>query len=163
MSVYLGGTGCVQSKAALPSRFAGELRRADAFVRLAVGAAHTALDKALPRSLRSGRCGLVLGTAFGPMQSNFDFVDQVLYEEQGSPTLFSHSVFNTAAGFLSRIFGFSGGALTLTDFAFPFFQALQQGWMMIDSGWLEACLVLQVETYSALLADAQLRLGFPGA
>ena len=109
-------------------------------------------------SPRSGCHGLVLGTAFGPMQTNFDVLDQVVQQEQTSPTLFSHSVFNAAAGYLSRIFRLQGSAITVTDFAFPFFQALQQGSIAVASGRLDSCLILQVETYSDILADARTRI-----
>jgi 3-oxoacyl-[acyl-carrier-protein] synthase III len=154
MSVSIARAGYFQADAAVPERFAQDLRRADEFIRLAIGAGALALGQ----NRVPGSCGLVLGTAFGPMQTNFEVIDQVIRHEQTSPTLFSHSVFNAAAGYLSRIFGLPGSALTVTDFSFPFFQALQQARMVIESGRLAACLVLQVETYSDLLADACRRI-----
>ena len=158
MSVFIAGTGYIPAGTDPPSSLVRELRRADAFISLAVQAGSAAFGKISSILPGSGRNGLVLGTAFGPMQTNFDVLDQVVHHEQTSPTLFSHSVFNAAAGYLSRIFALQGSGLTITDFAFPFFQALQQGSIAITSGQLESCLVLQVETYSDLLTDARARI-----
>jgi hypothetical protein len=157
MSVFIAGTGYIPAGTGAPSTLARELRRADNFISLAVQAGYAALGHE-SISPRSGRQGLVLGTAYGPMQTNFDGLDQVVHHEQTSPTLFSHSVFNAAAGYLSRIFALQGSGLTITDFAFPFFQALQHGFIAITTGQLESCLVLQVETYSDLLTEARNRI-----
>jgi hypothetical protein len=162
MSIFIAGTGYIPAGTEAPSTLRRELRRADEFISLAVQAGYAVLGPE-PLSLQSGRHGLVLGTAYGPMQTNFDVLDQVVHHEQTSPTLFSHSVFNAAAGYLSRIFILQGSVLTITDFAFPFFQALQQGSIAITSGQLESCLVLQVETYSDLLNDARSRIIGNGA
>ena len=158
MTVFIAGTGYIPAGTDASSSLARELRRADGFISLAVQAGSAALGRESSNLSRSGRRGLILGTAFGPMQTNFEVLDQVVHHEQTSPTLFSHSVFNAAAGYLSRIFKLQGSALTVTDFAFPFFQALQQGSMAISSGRLASCLVLQVETYSQLLTDARSRI-----
>lgn len=143
----------------VPAELLRHLRRADDFIRLAVLSAFQSFDQRTEIPWESPeRCGLILGTSFGPMQTNFDVLDQIVSGEQTSPTLFSHSVFNAAVGYLCRIFNLRGSALTLTDFAYPFFQALQQGALAITSGQLDRCLVLQVETYSELLHDARMRI-----
>jgi hypothetical protein len=158
MSVFIAATAYILPGTDIPPTLTRELRRADEFITLAVQAGCAVLGNESSVLPRSGCHGLVLGTAFGPMQTNFDVLDQIVHNEQPSPTLFSHSVFNAAAGYLSRIFRLQGSVLTLTDFAFPFFQALQQGSMAIASGRLDTCLVLQVETYSDLLVDARARI-----
>jgi hypothetical protein len=157
MNVLLTKTAYVQGETPIPARLIKELRRADIFISLAVQAGYKALGESayIPRSEIHG---LVLGTAFGPMQTNFDVLDQVVYDQQTSPTLFSHSVFNAAAGYLSRIFALQGSALTITDFAFPFFLALNQGILAISSGEMDSCLVLQVETYSDLYIATRARI-----
>lgn len=141
---------------------AGKLRRADDFIRLAVVSAFHVLGECKGREAESGgenglsECGIVLATGFGTMQTNFDVLEQVVSGQQPSPTLFSHSVFNSGAGYLSSIFSICGPAVTLTDFTFSFYRALQEGFMAIRSGRLRKCLVLQVETYSDLLQDRRL-------
>ncbi len=42
-----------------------------------------------------------------------EVLDQVVNREQTSPTLFSHSVFNAASGYVARIFQLHGCALGL--------------------------------------------------
>lgn len=145
----------------VPQRIMGRLRRADDFIRLGVVAAAECLEQlsVKPDPEASQRCGMILGTAFGTMQTNFDVLDQIVRGEQTSPTLFSHSVFNAAAGYMSSVFDMKGCALTVTDFSLPFFRALREGWLAVDGGVLDRCLVLQVETYSALLADARHKMG----
>ena len=93
------------------------------------------------------------------MQTNFDVLGLIVDENQTSPTLFSHSVFNSAAGYLARLFSIQGSSQTFTDFSYPFFQALAAGAGAITSGRLKQCLVVQVETYSDLLIDARQRTG----
>jgi hypothetical protein len=146
---------------ATPQELSRKLRRADDFIRLAAVAAfktthplRTQMDEI------SDKCGIVLGTAFGTMQTNFEVLDQIISEQPTSPTLFSHSVFNAAVGYLASIFGMRGCALTVTDFSFPFFKALQQGYLALLSGNIDYCLVLQVETYSDVLQDARKKRGF---
>ncbi len=136
----------------IPAELSQQLRRADTFIQLAVSAVQQAILQSPEISAESpARCGLFLGTAHGPMQTGFAVLDHIIDNQQTSPTLFSHSVFNAAAGYLARIFSLQGRALTLTDFAWPFFQALQQGYLALCAGHLDRCFVLQVETYSELL------------
>ena len=141
-----------------PPELARNLRRADDFIRLAVVAGAEAMRSAQKRPVPApSRSGLILGTAFGTMQTNFDVLDLIVSGAQTSPTLFSHSVFNAAAGYMASIFNLQGCALTITDFSQPFFRALQHGYMMLLTGRLESCLVLHVESYSALLQDGRER------
>ncbi len=140
----------------MPRELLRQLRRADDFIRLGVVAGYKSIKRvqeadALPAESR----GLILGTAFGPMETNFEVLDQVITDQPASPILFSHSVFNATAGYMATTFGIKGCALTVTDFAFPFFRALEQGYLAIISGRLESCLVLQVETYRQLLQDGK--------
>ena len=143
----------------VPVELSRKLRRADDYIRLAVIAAfHTMLDRRDCDSFNSERCGLVLGSAFSTMQTNFEVLDDVVSGKQTSPTLFSHSVFNAAAGYIASTLDIKGGALTINDFSFPFFKALEQGYLDIMTGRIDNCLVLQVETYSDLLFDGRTRL-----
>ena len=142
----------------VPDELVRNLRRADDFIRLGVIAGHRVLQQRMEKNAEAQKdesCGLVLATQFGPMETNFEVLDHVVSGEQTSPTLFSHSVFNGAAGYMASTLRLKGCGLTITDFDFPFFRALQQGWLTVLSGRLELCLVLQVESYSMLLKDAK--------
>ena len=157
MNVTVTAIATLDHESVIPVALERKLRRADAFIRLGVAVVHDLLaDRAPIDGQQAGRWGLIVGTGYGPMETNFDVLDQIVNDEQTSPTLFSHSVFNGAAGYLTRIFNIRGITATLTDFYYPFFQALDQGQLLIQSGRLDHCLVLQIETYSRLLQDARL-------
>ncbi|SDP49053.1 beta-ketoacyl synthase chain length factor [Desulforhopalus singaporensis] len=144
----------------VPGELARQLRRADDFVHLGVTAGHGVLAGCMEKGgFSAKKTGMYLGSAFGPMQTNFEVLDQVVTQQPVSPILFSLSVFNTAAGYIASILGIRGCSVTLTDFSFPFFRALQQGMAAIESGMLDRCLVLQVETYSDVLIDGTSRYG----
>jgi len=156
MTVIISSINFLEHEPVIAKPLMRELRRADDFIRLAVSSVYEVLAGRLPIDEQEA-CdwGLVVGTSFGPMETNFDVLDQIVSNEQTSPTLFSHSVFNGAAGYLTRIFNIRGNTTTLTDFYYPFFQALSHGYTLINSGRVKYCVVLQVETYSRLLHDAR--------
>lgn len=137
-----------------PPELARQLRRADDFIRLAVEAAYQVLQRG-EETVELNDCGIILGSSYGTMQTNFEVLELVVSGEQTSPTLFSHSVYNSAAGYLSSIFSLKGPALTITDFNFPFFRALNEARIAIGCKRMKRCLVLQVETYSDLLRDVR--------
>jgi hypothetical protein len=143
----------------VPVELSRKLRRADDYIRMAVAAAFEVTKDV--RAQENGwqeRTGLVLGSGFSTMQTNFEVLESVVSGEQTSPTLFSHSVFNAAAGYIASTLGIKGAPLTVTDFCFPFFKALDQAYIAVIAGRLDACLVLQVETYSDLLQDGRKKL-----
>lgn len=137
-------------------RFSSQLRRADDYIKLGVAGVEQICPPA-DDTRDKAKTGLFVGTAFGPMQTNFDVLGLIVDEDQTSPTLFSHSVFNSAAGYIARLFGIAERTFSLTDFSWPFFRALAEGAGSIASGCLDRAIVLQVETYSDLLADARVR------
>lgn len=140
----------------IPDQLNTSLRRADDFTRLAVATANAAIKGV---DLSCGRSGLILGTAFGPMQTNFNVLDQLIHKHGTSPTQFTHSVFNTAAGYISKLFGIKDTVITMTNFHFPFFHALQHGNLLVTKGLLDQCLIIQAETFSNLLHDSRNRIG----
>ena len=144
---------------AVPATLVRELRRADDFIRLAVVGGYLALAEAPERELAPETRGLFLGTAFGPLETNFQSLGSLINDGEGqiSPTLFSHSVYNSAAGYVARLMDFRGPALTLTDYGYPFLLALEEARLAVAAGRVERALVLGVETYSELLADAYRR------
>jgi hypothetical protein len=143
----------------VPAALVRELRRADDFIRLAAVGGHAALAAAPVRDLAPTAKGLFLGTAFGPLETNFQSLGSLINDGEGqiSPTLFSHSVYNAAAGYVARLLDFRGPALTVTDYGYPFLIALEEARLAVASGRVERALVLGVETYSELLADAYRR------
>jgi hypothetical protein len=130
------------------------LRRADDFIRLAIAACDAAFSS-LPAQPQTAvqQTALFVGTCFGPMQCNFEVIDDLAENNIASPSLFSHSVFNAAAGYISRIYQMEAGAWTLTSFGAPLFSCLHNALAFLAAGQCSRALVLQVETYSPLLAD----------
>jgi hypothetical protein len=137
------------------------LRRADGLTIQAVAAAAQAMAKAPSRELAPVEVGIFVGTAFGPLETNFRFLDTLLDggEGQTSPTLFSHSVHNMAAGYISRLLDLQGPALTMTTFAWPFLSALHTAWQFMAQKKVRRALVIAVEAKSAVLEDAIERIG----
>ena len=152
-------TECIAPPINVSKHFAPQLRRADDYIKIAVAATEKIYSNPSKKNESSAKTGLFVGTAFGPMQTNFDVLGLIVDENQTSPTLFSHSVFNSAAGYIARLFNIPGSCFSFTDFSWPFFQALAEGYSAISSGRLDRCLVLQIESYSDLLMDARMRTG----
>ena len=88
----------------VPVELCRKLRRADDYIKLAVVAAYSAMrENNECDSVNLDRCGVVLGSGFSTMQTNFEVLDDVVSGEQTSPTLFSHSVFNAFNNTIHKI------------------------------------------------------------
>ena len=151
-------------ESAVPQHLLRDLRRADDFIRLAV-ATGAGLIASLPtESPLPEATGIFLGTTTGSLETNFRFLDTLLDDGEGqsSPTLFSHSVHNSAAGYVARLFDIRGPALTVTTGGWPFLAALVEAKAALATGQLQAALVLGVEEDSPLLAEAQSRTAAGG-
>lgn len=112
-----------------------EARRADRFDRMAILAGLDALaDAGIYSDASLSTVGLILATGFGPHTTTFRFLDDLLNfkEKDVSPTLFSHSVHNAAASYLSLLARIHGPTLTVTRFFFAFEEALS-----LARSWLE--------------------------
>ena len=144
----------------MPVELAKLLRRADDLTKWVVGCAGSVFKSAPLPTIPPEQVGIFFGTSFGPLETNFRFLDTLLDdgERQVSPTLFSHSVHNAAAGYLARIFTIHGPAITLTAYTWPFLTALQQAVMAVSTGVVRRALVATGEMPSPLLADAGCQL-----
>ncbi len=140
----------------MPAELAKPLRRADDLTKCLVGCASSAFNSTPLPTIPPEETGIFYGTSFGPLETNFRFLDTLLDDGEGqvSPTLFSHSVHNAAAGYLARIFTIHGPAITLTTYTWPFLTALNQAVLAISSGCIRRALVATAEMPSPLLADA---------
>jgi len=141
------------SKEILKDRVAlSRARRADHFSKMAVLAAVDAAQNA-GFELVPERTGIVLGTAFGPHPTVFSFLNDILeFGDAGvSPTLFSHSVHNAAASYISVTLGLAGPAMTLTTFTDPFRQSLLLAQTWLDQGQCDSVLVGGVEECGAVM------------
>jgi hypothetical protein len=114
----------------------------------------TFAEKSLPEEI-----GVFVGTAFGPLETNFALLGSLIDDGEGqiSPTLFSHSVYNAAAGYVARLLEIRGPAMTFTNYRWPFLIALEEARMAVACGRISRAVVIGVETYSELLVDAYRR------
>ncbi|MBW2164461.1 MAG: hypothetical protein JRF43_08545 [Deltaproteobacteria bacterium] len=122
----------------VPASLKRTLRRADGLTTQAVVAAAQAMDKAPSRELDPVEVGIFVGTAFGPLETNFRFLDTLLDD---------------------GVLDLRGPALTMTTFAWPFLTALDTAWQFMAQKRVRRALVTAVEAKSAVLEDALRRLG----
>jgi hypothetical protein len=142
----------------LPKPMHAQLRRADDFIKLSVTCAKNALDQSA-NTLSLNDTGIFIGTTFGPLDTNLSALGSLIEGGEGqlSPTLFSHSVYNSAAGYVARLLNIQGPALTLTTHTWPLLNALSQAQLSLLTGRIAQAIVIGVDTYCALLKDAYVR------
>jgi len=145
-----------QQQLDLPADYRKKLRRADEFTKTIINCTYLGLNSAPQLGIVPEKIGLFLGTSFGPLETNFHFLDSLLEDGEGqaSPTLFSHSVHNAAAGYLTRLFSINGPAITISSYAWPFLAVLEQAALMLHSGIIDRAIAVSGEMYSPLLEHA---------
>jgi 3-oxoacyl-[acyl-carrier-protein] synthase II len=117
----------VKKESIIDKRVLGGIRRADRFSKMAVlAASDAAVDSDIDLGKKKSSLGIIVSTAFGPHVTTFRFLDDMLEYGDGnaSPTIFSNSVHNAAASYISSVLESRGPTITLTQFAFSFHQAL---------------------------------------
>lgn len=124
-----------------------KMRRSDRLSKMAVLAASEALGEGPP--VESGKTGIILATSFGAHETTFEFLDNIIeYGEAGvSPTVFSNSVHNAAASYVSSVLGINGPTLTVTRFYFAFQEALLLAGAWLKEGRCEHVLVGAADEY----------------
>ncbi len=142
-------------------------RRSDRFCKMAVLAAWDALIDSGIEKTENERIGVIVSTSFGPHKTTFSFLDNILdYGDLGvSPTIFSHSVHNAAASYISSALNINGPVCTLTDFYFPFHEACKLAESWIDQGRCKHVLVGTVDELSPAMeyiCDQKLNIRLDG-
>lgn len=129
-------------------------RRAGRFSKMAVLSAYDALkDSGIELKGNESSLGVIVATAFGAHVMTFGFVDTMFDhgDKNVSPTTFSHSVHNTAASYISSITGSRGPTLTISQFDFPFQEALNIAGLWLDEGRCRYVLLGVAEECGAVL------------
>ena len=124
------------------------IRRADRFSKMAVLAAWDAVeDSGIALDDKPSSVGIIVAASFGPHVTTFRFLNDILdYGDANvSPTVFSHSVHNAAASYIAYVLGTRGPTLTLTQFSFPFHQAIILAESWLNEGRCEYVLVGTVD------------------
>ncbi len=129
-------------------RLPRQMRRADRFAKLAAIAAGDALsDAQLTEQDKLTNCGVLLASAFGPHQTTFAFLDDLLDypENEISPTKFSHSVHNAAASYIAMLYGLKAISVTVTGFNNIWFNALGMAENLLNQDSISQILLLGVD------------------
>jgi 3-oxoacyl-[acyl-carrier-protein] synthase II len=121
------------------------LRRIDHFSQMAILGAYLALQDAGMHSLNGKGTGLVVCSGYGASHTTFSFLDSIINDGDAcaSPTLFSNSVQNSAAGHISILLELAGPCLTVSQFE-----------MSVPSALLSACLWLNENRVDQVLFGA---------
>ncbi len=148
---------------ALPKK----MRRSDKLSKMAVLAASDALKSSGIEDINKKSMGIIVASAFGAHVTTFDFLDGILdYGETGvSPTVFSNSVHNAAASYISSALDIQCPTLTVTQFYFSFHNALQLAQVWLNEGRCDYVLVGAVEQYGDVLGyvcDTKLNPAYDG-
>lgn len=130
-----------------------KLRRSDKLSKMAVLAAADAVADGGISEEERRRLGVIVATAFGAHATTFEFLDGILdYGEAAvSPTVFSNSVHNAAASYVSSALGIQGPTLTVTQFFFSFHAALQLADAWLAEGRVGQVLVGAVDQLGAVM------------
>ncbi len=157
-TVLLNNTFVDKKNNEIPKKLERMLRRADNFTRLCVNATQKILTpdiNKLIKDISPEDIAIILATRFGPIETNFRYLDTIFDfgEQQGSPTLFSHSVHNTASGYISRIFNFQGPIYNISSYTYPLFSALFCALKLMEQDLAKIVLIIEAETKSILLDD----------
>lgn len=130
-----------------------KMRRSDKLSKMAVLAASDAMRTSGIENFNKKSIGIITASAFGAHVTTFDFLNDILdYGESNvSPILFSNSVHNAAASYISSALDIHCPTLTVTQFYFSFHYALQLAQAWLNEGRCDYVLVGTVEQYGDVL------------
>lgn len=136
-----------------------ELRRTGHYIRMAMLAAHGALEDAGIRADSTGddqgggRTGIIVATGYGATCNTFDFQHSVINASDpcGSPTVFANSVHNAAASHLSISLKKMGPNLSLSHYDMSVPSAFATALQWLDEGSVDTVLVGGVDEYCKVL------------
>jgi 3-oxoacyl-[acyl-carrier-protein] synthase II len=141
------------------------LRRIDRFSQMALLAANLAIEDseaALPED--TSRVGIIFGSAYGPAQTSFRFLDGVIDfgDNCGSPTLFTNSVHNSLASLVSMSLRILGPAYTVTCFHQTAKTLFKTAELWLENGIVDRAIIGLGDEYCPVLgyAAANLVSGF---
>jgi 3-oxoacyl-[acyl-carrier-protein] synthase II len=141
------------------------LRRVDHYGRMAILAAHLALEDAGLANAAPEDTGLVVATGMGPTANTLDLqpADIPLADLALSPILFSNSVQNAAAAHISMLLGMRGPSLSINQYELAVPLAFQAALDWLEEGRTGTVLVGGIDCFSKALHEETLRCGGTGA
>jgi len=96
---------------------------------------------------RPERFGLVMGSAFGELETTKDFLTTLADTGLARPLLFQNSLHNSMTGFASIHFSFTGPVLTTSHGVFVAEHALELASLLLDREHCDFCVVAIVDTF----------------
>lgn len=95
-----------------------KIRRLDNYSKSSLLAAYLAVEDSGIKITDPGRIGIITGTGNGPLNTTFEFLDNIIEygDESSSPLLFANSVHNAPASHISINMGITGPCFTITCF-----------------------------------------------
>lgn len=138
-----------------------KMRRMNTLSRYAMAAARMAIEDAGARSPLSRDCGVALGTAFGPVQTSVDYMQE--YVEKGAalapPQLFAESVANAPGSHIAIEHDLRGFNVTLTQRESSALAAAMYGASQIVKGSAESAVIGGVEEATEMTFSVLDRIG----
>jgi len=132
------------------------LRRVDHYARMAILACHLALEDAGMANGLPENTGLVVATGMGPTANTLDLqpADVAATDLALSPILFSNSVQNAAAAYISMLLKVRGPSLSINQYEMAMPLAFQAAIDWLEEGRTETVLVGSVDCFSKALHEA---------
>ena len=129
------------------------LRRLDHYIRMALLGSFCALEDAGLLEMENRRLGIIVATGYGATCNTFDFQNSMLTSEDpcGSPTKFSNSVHNAAAGNISILLNETGPNLSVSHFDMSFVSAMVVAMHWLNEGRVDTILIGGVDEYCKVL------------
>ncbi|HYM61180.1 MAG TPA: beta-ketoacyl synthase N-terminal-like domain-containing protein [Thermoanaerobaculia bacterium] len=141
-----------------------KVRRMNVLSRYAVAAAHLALRDSGLEPTALGETGVALGTAFGPVQTSVDYMQE--YVEKGAalapPQLFAESVANAPGSHIAIENGFRGFNVTVTQRESSALSAAMYAASQIVKGTVRTAMIGGVEELNEMIFSVLDRLGALG-
>ncbi len=130
-----------------------ELRRMDHYIRMALLGAFLALEDADLLESKPDRMGIIVATGYGATCNTFDFQHSVITagDPCGSPTKFSNSVHNAAAGHISILLQEMGPNLSISHYDMSMPSALLNAVQWLKEERVERVLVGGVDEFCKVL------------
>lgn len=96
---------------------------------------------------RPERFGLVMGSAFGELETTKDFLTTLADTGMARPLLFQNSLHNSTTGFASIHFSFTGPVLTTSHGIFVAEHSLELASLLLEREHCDFCLVTVFDTF----------------
>ncbi|MBI5580064.1 MAG: beta-ketoacyl synthase chain length factor [Deltaproteobacteria bacterium] len=134
------------------------LRRVDHYARMAILASHLAREDAGMGNGLPENTGLIVATGMGPTANTLDLqaADVAATDLALSPILFSNSVQNAAAAYISMLLKIRGPSLSINQYEMAVPLAFQTAIDWIEEGRTETVLVGSIDCFSKALHEAAL-------